>query len=126
ITVFDGFKWISLNQPPVTFDAVGFTTFPVGPVRARLAVAALEGDRGLGGDTFAIAPHANNTNFTTLGSAVGSGLGNPTNNFFDATITRDFQNIPSPDRSIASTNTMGFDADIFDLNNPLNSVIQNG
>src|SRR5690606_10169740 len=47
ITVFDGFKWISLNQAPVTFDAAGFTTIPVGPVRARLAVAALEGDRGL-------------------------------------------------------------------------------
>src|SRR5690606_24393545 len=50
-------------------------------------------------------------------------LGNPTNNFFDATITDNFVNIP--DRNIASTNTMGFDADIFDLTPP-NSIIDNG
>src|SRR5690606_37369717 len=71
ITVFDGFKWISAGETPVSFDVDGFTTIPVGPVRAKLAVAALEGDRALGGDSFRIAPHDNITNFSLLGSNPG-------------------------------------------------------
>lgn len=126
ITVFDGFKLISVGQDPVTIDVAGFTTIPVGPVTARLAVSVIEGDRGLGGDSFSIAPHNDITNFTLLGSAPALNHGNPTNNFFDSTITNDHVSIPNPNRNIDSENTMGFDADIFNLNNPLNSVIDNG
>ena len=126
ITVFDGFKWISVGQDPVTFDIAGFTTIPTGPVRARMAVSALEGDRALTGDTFSIAPYADINNFTLLGSTPTLNQGNPTNNFFDSTITNDHINILAPDRNIDSENTMGFDADIFDLSNPSNSVIGNG
>jgi len=96
----------------------GFNTIPVGPVLARVGVSALEGESFLDGDTFGIISNSNST-FTDIQNAA-----NPNDNFFNSTITNDGINILS--RNINSINAIGFDSDVFDLNNPGNSIIDNG
>ncbi|WP_408032583.1 DUF6923 family protein, partial [Tenacibaculum xiamenense] len=116
--VFDGFSTIRLNtNPSVDVPISGFQTIPTGPVRATLLVAALEGDSPWTGDSFQIL-----NPFGTY-STITTGTNNPTNNFFNSSITA-FNNHQT-NRNPASQNTLGYDADIFALNNPNNSIIQN-
>ncbi|WP_340064111.1 hypothetical protein, partial [Ascidiimonas aurantiaca] len=132
ITTFDGYNGVQgrdRNGDPdarVEIDVAGFTTIPIGPVRTRLGVAALEGDRGISNDELRIKAFGkpasggpDNDGFIRLSNAA-----NPGTNFFNSNITIDGANVTT--RNIASTNTLGFDADIFDMNNPGNSVIGNG
>jgi len=81
-------------------------------------VSALEGEASLSGDNFRIRS-SSGTNFSSI-----SNTANPTNNFFNSTITRDGVNVAS--RDLNSTNAMGYDSDIFNLDNPGNSFIDNG
>lgn len=60
-----------------------------------------------------------NPGFTNLSN--GS---NPANNFFNSNITIDGADVTN--RNIYATNTLGYDADIFEINNPSNSIIDNG
>ena len=116
ITTFDGFARVTgTNTIPITYD--GFTTIPAGPVRAGIGVAALEGDFRIGGDGIGISTPTNPT-FTSLNNGA-----NPANNFFNSNIT--LNGVQMPGRTPSSLNTLGFDADIFALNNPANSVIAN-
>jgi gliding motility-associated-like protein len=132
ITTFDGYNGVQgrdRNGDPnarVDIDVNGFTTIPAGPVRNRLGVAALEGDLGIRNDELRIKAAGNpatggpsNDGFIRLSNAA-----NPGNNFFNSNITIDGANVTS--RNINSTNTLGFDADIFNMDNPANSVIGNG
>ncbi len=117
ITTFDGFARVRSANPTVDINYSGFNTIPVGPVNARLGVAALEGDNRITGDQLRIRA-ASNPGFTTLSNPV-----NPNNNFFNSNITLD--GAITNNRTPNSVNTLGYDTDIFLLNNPFNSVIPN-
>ena len=125
ITTFDGYDRVAGNNS-VEIPVTGFTTIPVGPVRNRLGVAALEGDLGISGDELRIKADSkpasggpSNDGFIRLSNAA-----NPGTNFFNSNITIDGVDVAS--RNIASDNTLGFDADIFNMDNPANSIIGNG
>ena len=117
ITTFDGFARVRSNNPEVDIDYNGFNTIPVGPVRANIGVAALEGDNRITGDQLRIRA-ASNGGFTTLSDPV-----NASNNFFNSNITLGGSLVTS--RNPNSVNTLGYDTDIFLLNNPLNNVLPN-
>ena len=110
ITLFDGFSGIqgtnSLNIP-----MSGFTTIPVGPVRAKLAFAALEGDYGISGDRLRI----NGTSLTIPTR--------PADNFFNSTIND--INGAFTTRVPNSGNTLGYDSGVLNILNPGNTVIGN-
>ncbi len=116
ISVFDGYAGVR-GSSSADITVAGFNTIPVGPVRARLGASVVEGDRSITGDAFRIETPLN-PGFTSLSNA-----SNPTNNFFNSNITIDGADVTT--RNIASTNTLGFDSDIFEINNPLNSIIAN-
>ena len=108
--VFDGFSAV---QGTTTLDipVSGFTTIPVGPVRAKIAFASLEGDRELTNDRFRV----NGTNMT-----IGT---RPANNFFNSTIN-DINGAFNA-RVPNSSNLLGYDAGLFNVPNPTNSLIAN-
>lgn len=120
ISVFDGYEGITTQSGNSTADITvsGFNTIPVGPVNARIGVSTLEGETSLSGDTFGIVSNSSST-FTAISDSA-----NPSNNFFNSTISEDGANVTS--RNVNSTNAIGFDSDVFDLNNPGNSIIDNG
>ncbi|MEA1786476.1 T9SS type B sorting domain-containing protein [Arenibacter sp. GZD96] len=117
ITTFDGFARVRAANPVVDINYSGFNTIPVGPVRANIGVAALEGDNRIANVTTSIRAQSN-PGFTTLSNAT-----NPANNFFNSTISLD--GVIAANRTPNSVNTLGYDTDIFLLNNPLNNVIPN-
>jgi len=114
-SIFDGYEGVS-KTTTADFGVAGFNTIPAGPVKARLGVSVLEGDRGITGDRFRIRSGTNG--FTDLSNA-----SNPANNFFNSNITIDGADVTT--RNINSENTLGYGADIFNIDNPLNSIIAN-
>ncbi|WP_188112019.1 PA domain-containing protein, partial [Aquimarina sp. RZ0] len=107
-------------NPPETFTYTGFQTLPAPlPVNARFGVAALEGDFGIVGDGLAIeaAPLAGFP--VPLSAAPVNGA----TNFFNSSISVDGNYNMA--RNPASENTLGFDADIFNIANTGNSIIGN-
>ena len=112
ITAYDGFSWIKSGGAALTYSVSGFKTIPTGNVKVKLAFAALEGDANTKDDTYSV----NGTQvFTTE---------RKTNNFF-CSVINDLSGINLL-RKPASTNTLGFDAGIIDLNNTNNAIIKNG
>ncbi len=115
ITSFDGFSGIG---GAITLDipVSGFKTIPKGPVRVKFAFAALEGDQPITGDYLqinGIPISATNAANTVIRAA---------NNFFNSSVTyvdpatdktENFLN-----RNPASTNTLGYDAGILNIDNP--------
>lgn len=120
ISVFDGYEGITTQSGNSTADitVAGFNTIPAGPVNARIGVSTLEGETSLDGDTFGIVSNSSSS-FTDISNSA-----NPDDNFFNSTITENGANVTT--RNISSTNAIGFDSDVFDLNNPSNSIIDNG
>lgn len=119
ISLFDGYAGLSGSIGSVDVNVNGFKTLPSGfPVNARLAVGALEGDRSITNDRFALKANmtASYTNLSTTNL-------NPANNFFNSTISDNDTQVST--RTPFGTNTLGLDLDIFDLNNPSNSVLPN-
>ncbi|WP_438710623.1 T9SS type B sorting domain-containing protein [Aquimarina muelleri] len=113
----DGFLEIS-GTTGQNFSYNNFITLPApNPVRARYGVATLEGDFGITGDGLQI------TNTFGGQTTLFANPVNPPNNFFNSSISVDgaFNTLRNP----ASENTLGFDVDIFNINNPGNSVIGN-
>ncbi|MFH6604733.1 gliding motility-associated C-terminal domain-containing protein [Maribacter algicola] len=116
ITLFDGYAHITAaqNNFDVTFN--GFQTVPNGQVKANMVIGSFEGDRGISQDQLLIL----NTN------GIWEPLSTPmrlADNFFNSSITTygtDFL-----DRMPASTNTLGYDAALFDLENSGNRLITN-
>ncbi len=118
ISTFDGYAGMSRAAGSVDVPVNGFRTLPTPfPVRARVGVGALEGDRGIRNDRFFIRANSN-ASFTNLSTGL-----NPTNNFFNSTITTNGAEVPT--RTPFGTNTLGTDLDLFNLNNPTNSVLPN-
>ena len=122
ITSFDGFSAIS-STVNLDIPVTGFRTIPTGPVRAKFAFSSLEGDQGISGD------------YLTINGSILSAVNNAgttirgTNNFFNSSVTyidpangktEDFIN-----RNPASTNTLGYDAGILEINNNGNAIIKN-
>ena len=116
ISVFDGYAGVNGNAT-ADVNISGFNTIPVGPVNARLGASVVEGDRSISGDAFRIETPLN-PGFTNLTN--GS---NPANNFFNSNITIDGADVTT--RDIYATNTLGFDSDIFIIDNPGNNIIAN-
>ncbi|MBT8183985.1 MAG: hypothetical protein KJN76_04030, partial [Eudoraea sp.] len=117
ITTFDGFARVRSANPTVDINYSGFNTIPAGPVRANIGAAALEGDNRIVGDRMEIRA-ASNPGFTVISNAA-----NPANNFFNSNISLD--GVITTNRNPSSINTLGYDTDMFLLDNPLNSVIPN-
>ncbi|WP_412766955.1 beta strand repeat-containing protein, partial [Tenacibaculum vairaonense] len=115
ISVFDGFVTVD-GSNDVDVNYSGFTTIPTGPVRAEFIVGTLEGDAFITGDQFQIEDNTNT--YVDLSNTV-----NPDDNFFNGSISR--YDAHTTTRSPASTNTLGFDVDLFRIDNPSNSVIGN-
>ncbi len=116
--LFDGFSTIKSSTNPFTdVNITGFQTVPSGPVRANLLVGALEGDRSISGDAFQIKRPSGGFETLTTGNL------NTTNNFFNGSIT--FNNNHLTNRVPNSRNTLGFDVDLFSLNNPTKSILNN-
>ncbi len=116
ITTFDGFARVtSSDQIDINYN--GFTTIPVGQVNVDIGAATLEGDFRISGDQMRIRA-ASNAGFTTMSNGA-----NPANNFFNSNITLNATLLPG--RTPSSANTLGYDTDIFTLNNFANSVIPN-
>ncbi|MBL0684698.1 T9SS type B sorting domain-containing protein [Aquimarina mytili] len=118
ISTTNGYLVIAPGDPARTFDYSNFETLPAPlPVRARYAIATLEGDQPFTGDIFQV----QNTGGTQ--TDIFTTPANPAGNFFDSSITVDGNYVTN--RNPASENTLGFDADIFDIPNPGNTVIGN-
>ncbi|PKV48750.1 putative repeat protein (TIGR01451 family)/predicted secreted protein (Por secretion system target) [Aquimarina sp. MAR_2010_214] len=118
ISTEQGYIDIAPGDAPQTFTYSGFQTSPAPePVNARYAIATLGGDRPYSGDIFQVEKPDGTLQdvFTTPANPVG--------NFFDSSISVNGSYVTS--RNPASQNTLGFDADIFDISNPSNTVIGN-
>ncbi|WP_271785009.1 T9SS type A sorting domain-containing protein [Aquimarina algiphila] len=101
-----------------SFTYSGFQTAPAPtPVRARYAVATLEGDKPFAGDIFQIERP------DLVRQDIFTAPANPNGNFFDSSISVDGSYVTN--RTPSSENTLGFDLDIFDIPNPNNTVIGN-
>ncbi len=115
--VYDGFVNIDSKAKPVAFSFDNFQTIPNGPVHGKIGVIAFEGDKGIRGDRFQVI-----SNETNKYKSLADGT-NPMNNFFNANITENGRNVKT--RVPASQNTLGYDADLFDIKNIRNSIIGN-
>ncbi|EKY14948.1 T9SS type B sorting domain-containing protein [Capnocytophaga sp. oral taxon 324] len=115
ITVFDGFSVVNKNNNP-TIDISGFKTVPIGPVKAKIGFAALEGELGIPGDQLTMKKRDGSYEALTAPDR-------PANNFFNSTLTD--ENGINPHRRPASTNLLGFDAGIFELANSGKTFLDN-
>ncbi len=115
-SVFDGFSTVQAGDAPIQVSYDGFRTGPSGPVRTQMLIAGLEGDSSFLGDRFEIRDTSGN--FVPQSNTL-----NPSNNFFNSSISSNDAYLTGRDPS--STNTLGFDVDMFDITNPGNTVIDN-
>jgi len=122
ITTFDGYAVIASNAGNLDIPVSGFSTLPPPfPVRAKLGVNTLEGDLGVNGDQFRI--KANSVaGFTTLTNTPPPAAA-VTNNYFNSSITLNGAFFTA--RNPNSSNTLGWDSHLNNINNPANSVIPN-
>ncbi|MDO5608433.1 MAG: T9SS type B sorting domain-containing protein [Capnocytophaga sp.] len=119
ITTFDGYASIDYYLHATDFDIVfsGFRTLPAPlPVKARIGVAAMEGDKQITGDKLYIKKPDNT--FVELSDAI-----NPANNFFNSSISYD--GAMQSGRRPNSSNTLGWDIDLFSIPNAGNAIIEN-
>ncbi len=115
ISIFDGFSTVEgFQDTDVIFS--GIQTNPIGEVKVKALVGALEGDWSFAGDRFQIKD--TNGVYTNIGNDV-----NDANNFFNGSISQGNNHVI--DRLPASKNTLGFDIDMFEIDNPNNTIIAN-
>ena len=125
ISTFDGFVGITSALKNIDFTVNGFRTLPAPlPVRATIGVATQEGESRLFGDDLLIKANSR-TAFTYVNNSL-----NPLNNVFNSSITVPTTTTPFSanvsTRVPNSLNTLGFDMDLINVNNPNNGVIPNG
>ena len=114
VEIYDG------GEKNYTFS--GFQTLPgAQPVKASYGIAALEGDRGLGGDRLLL--QGIDGNYNQLGNEANIRGVNPYTNFFNSSISKNHQYVTN--RNPNSENTLGFDIDLFELDNPGNTLLGN-
>ena len=115
ITSFDGF--VGITTRPIEILFTGFNTLPEGNVNAKLAFAALEGDRNLTGDQLEI-KSGDNLKYSLLSHPL-----KPVDNFFNSTIVvnDNYFELRNPN----SLNTLGYDSSLLQIDNQNNAIIQN-
>ncbi|RYJ42072.1 T9SS type B sorting domain-containing protein [Flavobacterium beibuense] len=117
VTSYDGFAGVKSSLGSIDVNYTGFTTVPAPlPVRAKLMACALEGDKGIQGDQLLL-KDASVATFTQLSNSL-----NPATNFFNGSITYlDAGNVEQSftNRVPNSSNTLGYDADIININQGL-------
>jgi len=119
ISSFDGLSAMATGAADLNTTISGFTTIPTGGVKARFAFAALEGDRSYNGDYLKI----NDITITpTLRPRTTQGR-TTDENFFNSTINN--LNVSFTDRVPNSTNTLGYDAGVIDIDPSLNIIKNN-
>src|SRR5690606_18036732 len=122
IATFDGYAGIKSGED-LDIPVEGFKTLPHPfPVHANMGVMAMEGDRGIPGDQLRIKADGKSS-FTNISNSV-----NPEKNFFNGSISLQTTNdngIINQNRNPNSENTLGWDVDLFKINNPDNKVIPN-
>ncbi|OIQ16047.1 MAG: hypothetical protein BM549_13705, partial [Lacinutrix sp. MedPE-SW] len=118
ITLSDGYVHIANTTSSLDFVFNGFQTVPNGNINANVLIGALEGDRGLNGDMLQI--EDTNGDFVNISTP-----GRANDNFFNSKITIGSGGGNFTNRTPASTNTLGFDAALFPLNNPGKSILAN-
>lgn len=124
VTTYNGFTRIRSGDPAFTFSIDGFRTIPTGPVKAKLAFAALEGDNRDARDYLDIKG-------ATIAGSINERLSTPTirpiasgtPNFFNSSISNG--DTYFSDRVPNSINTLGYDTGILTLSNPSNNTIKN-
>ncbi|MEG0297560.1 MAG: SdrD B-like domain-containing protein [Clostridium sp.] len=109
LNIYAGFVGVfNVINPIVDINLTGFLAPPIGPVKARVLVSALEGDPGVSGDQILWGP--------TTGSLVNLfGPNNQTNNFFAAQIN-DGSSVSPTVGQLDTSGTFG------NLNSPNNTV----
>ncbi|MCK8523704.1 T9SS type A sorting domain-containing protein [Aquimarina sp. D1M17] len=118
VSTNDGYVQIRNTDSDVDFSHTELPSLPVPvPINAKFGISAMEGDKAISGDRVSILSTSN------VYVNLGGNTANPTNNFFNSSITNNDSPITS--RNPASTNTLGFDIDLFDLDNAGNSLIGN-
>ncbi|MBG6132586.1 gliding motility-associated-like protein/uncharacterized repeat protein (TIGR01451 family) [Aquimarina sp. EL_43] len=119
ISTRSGYLVVDVGAKKKSFKYEPFNTLPDKlPVNARYSIATLEGERYFSGDILEI----EKPDFTT--QELYTTPANPKNNFFDSSISENGEYVTA--RKPKSKNTMGLDIDIFDIDNPKNTIIQNG
>ncbi|MFS4457287.1 Calx-beta domain-containing protein, partial [Maribacter sp. 2304DJ31-5] len=116
ITLFDGYAQVTATDNSFDIDFNGFQTVPNGAVNANILIGSTEGDRNIAGDALQILD--TNNSWTGI-----STIEREEDNFFNSKITLNGSQYLN--RSPASTNTLGFDAGIFQLKNDANQLIDN-
>lgn len=115
ISLFDGFSTIDgANDGNVVFS--GVNAISSGNVKVKALVAALDGDLSISGDRFQIKD--TNGVYVNLSNGI-----NAENNLFNGTISQFNDHVTT--RVPASTNTLGFDVDLFEVFNTDNSIVAN-
>ena len=123
ITTFDGYAVIASNAGALNIPISGFETLPAPtPVRAKIGLSSIEGDNRITGDGLRFKANSL-ANFTPLNNTPAPALPPAPPNYFSSTITLD--GVFNLNRNPASINTLGWDAHLNAINNPLNSVIPN-
>ncbi|MCD0474213.1 T9SS type B sorting domain-containing protein [Flavobacterium sp. EDS] len=138
ITSFDGFSAIDKDNN-LDIKVSGFTTIPVGRVKAKFAFSAIEGDADIQGDFLAI------NGVKSIPPERPLELGDPgwiwngqkyvwgretKDNFFNSSVTS--LGTVLNNRTPNSANTLGFDAGVYEIDNPPTkefpggSIIKNG
>ncbi|SHJ19459.1 conserved repeat domain-containing protein, partial [Algibacter luteus] len=123
ISIYDGYAHVRniVGQKDYEILIDGFQTVPAPQnVSVKVLMGALEGDRNLSGDKLQIVTAP--ATFVDLATDPTTPIRGP-DNFFNSRITVDNANFPN--REPNSENTLGFDAAVFQLNNPGNSIIGN-
>jgi uncharacterized repeat protein (TIGR01451 family) len=116
LTVFDGFASVS-NGNNVTITASGLLTPTTGLFNAYAGMVVYEGDQGISGDNFQI------TNTSTNATTTLSDGPNPTNNFFNSSISSLGTRITAKTPDYA--NQLGLDIDTINIGSA-NTVLGNG
>jgi len=116
VTIFDGYTHVTTNVNDFDINFSGFQTIPSGDVSVRVLMGCLEGDRALNGDRLQIINAVGN--YVDMTAPLRN-----SDNFFNSRIT--VNNNEYLDRNPASSNTFGFDAAVFNLDNTGNSIITN-
>ena len=116
VTIFDGYAHVTSAESTLDFSFSGFQTVPSGQVNADVLIGALEGDRDIDGDQLLILDTSNN--WIPLSTSE-----RPSDDFFTSKITLNESLVTN--RSLNGSNTLGFDASIFELDNFGNTLIDN-
>lgn len=129
ITSFDGFSAID-DKNNLDIKISGFTTIPEGQVKAKFAFSAMEGDLDIGGDYLSINGVKSTPQERPQESFYNGKKWVTKDNFFNSSVTS--MGTILKDRDLNSSNTLGFDAGVFEVKNdpttqyPGGSVIKNG